>query len=119
MFRNNKSHETKHIAVINLIFRGLVYNNTVTIKHVFIDKLFLHQQSSYLPLEVLDGTACDNIFIKLQLKFLICSALHTHGALGHFLVRRSLHQSSAIITKYVKKTDDRIHFYSRCATAAA
>lgn len=52
----------------------------------------LQKQLSYLPLEVLEGGACQHIFIKLQLSVLVCWALQAHSALGHFLVRRSHRQ---------------------------
>lgn len=42
----------------------------------------------YLPLEVLEGSACKHVFIKVQLGVLVCSALQAHAALGHFLGRR-------------------------------
>lgn len=57
-------------------------------------RFFLQKQLFYLPLEVLEGSACKHIFIKLQLSFLVCSALQAHSALGHFLVRRSHRQRS-------------------------
>lgn len=51
-------------------------------------RFLLQKQLSYLPLEVLEGSACKHIF-KLQLSFLVRSALQAHAALGHFLGRRS------------------------------
>lgn len=54
-------------------------------------RFFLQKPLFYLPLQVLEGSACEHIF-KLQLRFLVCSALQAHSALGHFLGRRSHRQ---------------------------
>lgn len=50
---------------------------------------WLYDQCVYLSPKVLDVTACDQVCIKLQLSFLVASALHAHPALGYFLKKAS------------------------------